>query len=322
MNDTELLDRYRMMSRIREFELGAQQLARENRLAGTLHLSIGQEAVAAGVCGRLKINDRITTTHRGHGHCLAKGAEPGRMFAELFGREEGYCRGRSGSMHIADSLTGNLGANAIVAGGVPIAVGAALASLTRGEDWISVCFFGDGAMGQGVIYESLNLAALWKLPVLFICENNHYAELSAVADVVSMKRIAEIAVPFGISSAHIDGNDVIAIDLAVSSAIELARKGGGPTFLEMDTYRMVGHFEGDQMKYRSLEESKLWSIRDPLLLAESYLADRGISELVFAEVRRDAHAEILESIKWAESLTPTMRSSLLEDIKEVVSESD
>lgn len=316
MDDLELLDRYRVMSLIREFELGAQKLVQENRLAGTLHLSIGQEAVAAGVCGRLRIDDRITTTHRGHGHCLAKGAEPGRMFAELLGKGEGYCRGRSGSMHIADSSTGNLGANAIVAGGVPIAVGAALAALTKGEDWIAVCFFGDGAMGQGVIYESLNIAALWKLPVLFVCENNHYAELSPVADVVSIRQIAGVAGPFGIPYIQVDGNDILAIDEEVSIAIARARNGDGPTFMEMDTYRMGGHFEGDQMKYRSLEESKLWSTRDPLLLAESRLHALGIPSLDLARIRSNSSKEIVRSIEWAESLTPTLASSLLEDIND------
>lgn len=319
MNAEVLLDQYRTMARIRAFELAGRRLGQENRLAGTLHLSIGQEAVAAGVCANLSRHDRITTTHRGHGHCLAKGADPGRMFAELFGRATGYCKGRSGSMHIADTSTGNLGANAIVGGGVPIAVGAALASSVLEGEWIAVTFFGDGAVGEGIVHESLNLAALWSLPVIFACENNHYAELSPVADVLALSDISQIAVPFGIPSRRVDGNDVRQVDAAAADAVHRARTGGGPTFLEFDTYRQAGHFEGDQMRYRTKEEAASWAERDPLVLAERQLALEGIDTAVTSAVRDEAESEMVAAVAWADSQPEATEASLFDDVIEGVS---
>jgi|TARA_B110000263_G_C15273296_1_gene494581 TPP-dependent pyruvate/acetoin dehydrogenase alpha subunit len=312
----DLLDRYRMMARIRAFELAGRRLGQENRLDGTLHLSIGQEAVAAGVCGNLTLNDRITTTHRGHGHCLAKGADPRRMFAELFGRESGYCRGRSGSMHIADTATGNLGANAIVGAGVPIAVGAALAADVLNADWIALTFFGDGAVGEGALHESLNIAALWNLPVVFVCENNHYAELSPVADVLALRQISELAAPFGIPSQTVDGNDVEAVDAATADAVRRARSGTGPTFLEFDTYRQAGHFEGDQMRYRTKQEAAEWAERDPLELTERRLVDLGIDESITSRVREEAEVEMDAAVSWADAEKPATEASLFDDVRE------
>lgn len=309
-----LLARYRTMARIRAFELAGRRLQRENRLAGTLHLSIGQEASAAGVCGELRLDDRLTTTHRGHGHCLAKGADPGRMFAELFGRAAGYCRGRSGSMHIADTATGNLGANAIVGGGVPIAVGAALAAQVRAEDWVAVTFFGEGALGEGVIHESFNLAALWRLPVVFVCENNRYAELSPMEDVLAVSRIAELAVPFGFPGVPVDGNDVVAVAAAAQAAVARARAGEGPTLLALDTYRQAGHFEGDQMRYRSKEEAAEWAERDPLVLAEARLVAAGVDASVPAAVQAEAEAEMAAAIDWADGQPAATLESLREDV--------
>lgn len=315
LTSEELLARYRAMARIRAFELAGRRLQRENRLAGTLHLSIGQEASAAGVCGELRLDDRITTTHRGHGHCLAKGADPGRMFAELFGRGAGYCRGRSGSMHIADTETGNLGANAIVGGGVPIALGAALAADVRREDWVAVTFFGDGAVGEGIIHESLNIAALWSLPILFVCENNHYAELSPVADVLAIRRISDVAKPFGIPGITVDGNDVEAIAEATAEALGRARAGDGATFIEVDTYRQAGHYEGDPMAYRTKEEAAEWAERDPLRLAEERLLSvhRATPEALEL-IRTEAEQEMRQAIEWAEQQDPASEASLLEDV--------
>jgi TPP-dependent pyruvate/acetoin dehydrogenase alpha subunit len=306
---TALVERYRTMARIRAFELAARQLQAENRLWGTLHLSLGQEACAAGVCGELTSVDRITTTHRGHGHCLAKGARPPLMFAELLGRAAGYGQGRSGSMHIADVESGNLGANAIVGAGIPIAVGAALAATVRGEDWVAVTFFGEGAVGEGVFHESLNLAALWRLPVVFVCENNHYAELSAEADVLAVSDISALGAPFGIPGERIDGNDVEAVAVATREAVARARAGEGATVLELDTYRQSGHYEGDQMRYRTKEEAAAWAERDPLILASARL-----DEAVTAAIRDEAEAEMAEAVEWAEAQPAASPDSVLEDV--------
>ena len=309
-----LIVRYRVMARIRAFELAARRLQAENRLWGTLHLSIGQEASAAGVCGELRPDDRITTTHRGHGHCLAKGADPGRMFAELLGRATGYCKGRSGSMHIADPSTGNLGANAIVGGGIPIAVGAALAASVRRETWVAVCFFGEGAVGEGVFHECLNLAALWSLPVLFVCENNHYAELSPESDVLAATNIAELARPFGIAGERVDGNDVTAVAAASAAAVARARAGDGPTLLELDTYRQAGHFEGDQMLYRTKEEAAEWALRDPLAVTSAQLRALGVEDDLLDAIRADAGTAMAGAIEWAETQPAAGEGSLLEDV--------
>jgi acetoin:2,6-dichlorophenolindophenol oxidoreductase subunit alpha len=314
--DDQSVERYRAMVRIRAFELAARRLQAENRLWGTLHLSIGQEACAAGVCSELRPVDRITTTHRGHGHCLAKGAKPALMFAELLGRSSGYCKGRSGSMHIADTTTGNLGANAIVGAGIPIALGAAFASSVTKGDWVAVSFFGEGAVGEGAFHESLNLGALWRLPMIFVCENNHYAELSAEADVLAVRDIAGLAGSYGIAGNRGDGNDVEAVATIARDAIERARAGGGPTLLELDTYRQSGHFEGDPMSYRSREESAAWTLRDPLALAAERLSADGLSEDSLTEIRDAATHEMDDAITWADAQPHVGADSLLEDVYE------
>jgi TPP-dependent pyruvate/acetoin dehydrogenase alpha subunit len=309
----ELLTAFRTMARIRAFELAARKLQAENRLWGTLHLSIGQEACAAGVCGELTPADRITTTHRGHGHCLAKGATPELMFAELLGRSSGYCKGRSGSMHIADTASGNLGANAIVGGGIPIAVGAAMTAQVLGEPWSAVTFFGEGAAGEGVFHESLNLATLWRLPVIFVCENNHYAELSPEADVIGAS-VAAFAEPFGIPGERVDGNDVAAVAAAARRAVTRARAGEGPTLLELDTYRQAGHYEGDQMSYRTREEAAAWAERDPLVVGEARLSAAGVEDGAAGRIRAEAEAEMVAAIEWAEEQPAADASSLLDDV--------
>jgi TPP-dependent pyruvate/acetoin dehydrogenase alpha subunit len=309
----ELLAAFRTMARIRAFELAARKLQAENRVWGTLHLSIGQEACAAGVCGELTLADRITTTHRGHGHCLAKGARPKLMFAELFGRSSGYCKGRSGSMHIADTASGNLGANAIVGAGIPIAVGAAMTASALEEPWVAVSFFGEGAVGEGVFHESLNLASLWRLPVIFVCENNHYAELSPEADVLAAP-VSALAAPFGIPGERIDGNDVAAVAGAARRAVARARAGEGATLLELDTYRQAGHYEGDPMSYRAREEAAAWAERDPLIVGEALLAAAGVDDGVAAAIRAEAEAEMAAAIEWAEAQPAAEEASLLDDV--------
>lgn len=255
---------YRTMRTIREFELKAGQLFAAGELPGFIHLSIGQEAVAAGICAVLNDSDYITTTHRGHGHCIAKGGRLTEMMAEVYGREGGYALGRSGSMHIADNAIGILGANAIVAGGVPMAVGGAYAAQLEGKGQVSVAFFGDGAVGEGVMHECLNLAALWKLPMVFVCENNGYAELTPVSTHLANPELKDLANAYQMTSLTIDGNDVHEVFEAGRAAVAQARGGQGPTLIEARTTRIRGHFEGDPQKYRARAELDDIAGRDPI----------------------------------------------------------
>ncbi|GAA4236531.1 hypothetical protein GCM10022254_46390 [Actinomadura meridiana] len=273
------------MARIRQFEVAAAKLMASGRLPGTLHVSIGQEAVAAGVCDVLRRDDLITTTHRGHGHCLAKGGEPRAMMAELLGRSTGYCGGRSGSMHIADPAAGILGANAIVGAGIPIALGGAFAAARKGRGGVAVAFFGEGAVAQGVFHESLNLAALWKLPIVFVCENNQYVELTPVSVHLAAKHVADHAAPYGIPGSQVDGNDAHAVRDAADEAVARAREGGGPALLECLTYRWHGHFEGDPQKYRDAAEVAEWKAGDPLNRLAASLP--GETEAIDDEARRE-----------------------------------
>ncbi|MFE7243116.1 thiamine pyrophosphate-dependent dehydrogenase E1 component subunit alpha [Streptomyces sp. NPDC057580] len=310
----DLLALHRTMLRIRHFELaGAKQLA-TGKLSGTLHLSVGQEATATGVCSQLRADDYVTSTHRGHGHCLAKGADPRLMMAELFGASAGYCKGRSGSMHIADASSGLLGANGIVGGGIPMAVGAGLSASVRGTDQVAVCFFGEGAAGEGTLHESLNLAALWQLPVVFVCENNRYAELSPIADVLAAQRVADLAAPFGIPSRTDDGNDIVAVVEAIRWALSRARGGQGPVLLEFETYRQSGHFEGDAQTYRSKDERDHWLGRDPLLLSEQRLHDLEIEQDILGQIADEAAQEMLDAADWASDQPPAPALSMTEDV--------
>jgi TPP-dependent pyruvate/acetoin dehydrogenase alpha subunit len=254
---------YRTMALIRGFETSAERMLRRGKLTGNLHLSTGQEAVAAGVCDVLRSDDHITTTHRGHGHCLAKGADPERMYAELLGRSSGYCGGKAGSMHIADPATGNLGATAIVGGGIAIAAGAALSAQVRDSDGVAVAFFGEGAVAQGAFHEALNLAAVWRLPLVLVCEHNGYAELTP-ASVHLRAQVHRLAEPHGVPSVLVDGNDAPAVRAAAAEAVAHARAGEGPTLLECTTYRWSGHYVGDPERYRADEEVAAWQERDPL----------------------------------------------------------
>ena len=237
----ELVTMFRTMVLIREFDLLAIELRKAQRVHGVVHPYVGQEAVAVGVCAALSVSDRITSTHRGHGHCIAKGADINRMMAELFGRVDGYCKGKGGSMHIADFGIGMLGANGIVAGGLPIASGAALAAQLEGAGGVVACFFGDGATGEGEFHESLNIAALWKLPLIFVCENNRYGADNAVESVRVVADISLHAAAYGMPGVSVDGNDVLAIREATREAADRARRGDGPTLLHCQTFRWLFH---------------------------------------------------------------------------------
>ena len=269
------LHMYRQMAKIRAFEEQVNELYKSAKMPGLAHLYVGEEAVAVGVCEALRRDDFITSTHRGHGHCLAKGASVNRMFAELLGKEPGYCRGKGGSMHIADPESGNLGANAIVGGSAGIATGAALSAKMRGTGQVAVCFFGDGALGQGLLYEVMNLASLWKLPVIYVCENNLYNEYTPAAETTagSMRSRPEA---FGIPCEEIDGQDVRAVYDAAHRAVGRARRGEGPAFLLCQTYRYHGHHVGDVNRayYRSKDEEEQWRrARDPLRLLAAWLLE-------------------------------------------------
>ncbi|MFC9330449.1 thiamine pyrophosphate-dependent dehydrogenase E1 component subunit alpha [Kitasatospora sp. NPDC057015] len=285
--------RYRMLRLIRGFEELALRLVRSGAITGGIHPYIGQEAVAVGVCAALGPQDRITSTHRGHGHVLAKGADPRRLLAELTGRVGGLNLGRGGSMHAADLSLGILGANGIVGAGAPIAVGAAWAARQAGEDGVAVCFFGDGALNQGVLLESLNLAAMWRLPVLFVCENNGYATTLPAATAVAGSAVGRAAA-FGIPAVEVDGMDTEAVRAASDLAVHRARAGEGPTFLECRTYRFEGHHTMERrmkLRYRTAEEIEDWRARDPLPRAAATLG-AGRTEQLDAEVERElAEAE-------------------------------
>jgi pyruvate dehydrogenase E1 component alpha subunit len=285
---------YSLMLRIRAFEEKVNELYTHAIMPGLAHLYIGQEAVAVGACQALQPDDYITSTHRGHGHCLAKGAKPERMFAELLGTEAGYCAGRGGSMHIADPATGNLGANAIVAGSAGIATGAAFSSKWRDVGQVAVCFFGEGALGQGVLYEVMNLAQLWQLPVIYVCENNLYNEYTHYAETTAGDILARPAA-FGMRADRVDGQDVRAVFAAVTSVVDRARRGGGPAFLLCDTYRYRGHHVGDinRVFYRSKEEEQQWmAARDPITRFADWLTAQGFaSPAELDEIRTRTYAE-------------------------------
>lgn len=267
---------YQTMNQIRWFELKAQNLFEQNKLRGSVHLYAGEEAVAAGVCALLRDEDYITSTHRGHGHCIAKGARLDRAMAELMGKATGYCKGRSGSMHIADFTKGNLGANAIVGGGIPIATGAALAAKLKGSDQVAVSFFGDGASNEGTFHEALNMAAVWKLPVVFICENNGFGISVPAWQSTSVKDISVRGASYDMPGVTVDGNDVYAVYEAAEAAIARAKAGEGPTLIECKTYRHLGHWTGDPQPYRTKEEVDGWKEnKDPIKLFRGKLIEEG-----------------------------------------------
>ena len=301
-NIEDYLRMYRQMVKIRAFEDNANKLYLDAKMPGLTHMYSGEEAVAVGICEALLVTDKITSTHRGHGHCVAKGADFKQMFCELLGKEEGYCRGKGGSMHIADQSNGNLGANAIVGGSMGIATGSALRAKLLKSDDVTVCFFGDGATAQGLLYEVMNMAALWKLPVIYACENNGYSEYTTTEEIVAGKITAR-AEAFGIEAYQVDGQDVLAVNALAQKLVQRARKGEGPFFIELMTYRYHGHHVGDinRAYYRTKEEELEWKEnRDPIKIMGQWLASEGIaSESELKVISDTIYTEANEAVEYA-----------------------
>ena len=294
-----MLELYGALSRIRFFELQVQRLAAAGEVPGFPHLSTGQEAVAVGVCAHLTARDKLFTGHRGHGHVLAKGSDIEATFAEIIGRDTGLCRGRGGSMHLVDAERGVLGATGVVAGNLPLAAGAAWAAQATGDSSISVVFFGDGATGAGVFHETLNLAALWKLPILFVCENNGVAEFTTRDEHSNVNLVSAFAGPYGIATKTIDGNDVQIVHAVAGDAIAYVRKGQGPFLLECMTHRLAGHFVGDAQQYRSKEELAAMREKDPIERLKRDLLAQGVAQSVLDAESDRAKAQVQQAVERA-----------------------
>lgn len=315
LSKEKMLDMYRIMQRIRRFEFEASKSFSEGNVQGFVHLYLGEEAIATGVCANLKKEDYITSTHRGHGHIIAKGADTKRMMAELCGRETGYCKGKGGSMHIADTELGILGANGIVGGGFNIAAGGAFTAKLKKTGAVAVCFFGDGASNEGTFHEALNIASTWKLPIVFVCENNLYGISCRQDKSMAITDISDRAVAYNMPGVTIDGNDVLAVYEAAEQAIKRARAGEGPTLIECKTYRWHGHFEGEPGLYRPKEEVEAWLARDPIAGFEGYLKESGIAtEEELEEIQEEVYDEIEEAIEFAVNSPFPKESSALEDV--------
>jgi pyruvate dehydrogenase E1 component alpha subunit len=315
IDQEDLIENYRLMWRIRLHEEAIKVLYTQGKVGGTTHLCIGQEAIAAGVIGQLRLDDCLVSTHRGHGHMLAKGGELKPMLAEILGKATGYCKGKGGSMHIASLKVGNLGANGIVSGGLPIAVGAALAAKMRGTDQITVVSFGDGASNEGNTHESMNLAALWKLPVLFLFENNGYAVSTRASSSIAGGSLLKRAAGYGFPACQVDGNDLEAVYIAGSEAIQYVRSGKGPYLLECSTYRIEGHYYGDAMVYRSKDEVEEWRKKDPIERAGKRLVERGwLTEAECRLIQAEMEKEVAEAIQYAENSPEPAPEALFEHI--------
>lgn len=300
LTPNQLREMYRKMCLIRRFEEEAATLSRKNMIHGVVHSYIGEEAVAVGMCSALEQEDYITSTHRGHGHCLAKGGDPKRMMAEILGRVTGYCKGKGGSMHIADLDLGILGANGIVGGGIGIATGAAFTSRYRKEGRVALCFFGDGALHQGIFHECANMAALWKLPVIYFCEYNGFAEFTHSAATFPVPDLSTRAAPYGFPALSVDGNDVVAVYRAAREAVQRARQGSGPTLLVGVTYRIEGHYIGDPLTYRTKEEVTPWLALDPISRFRAALSEqRVLSDSACQEIESGVAKQIQDAIDFA-----------------------
>ncbi|MBO1001985.1 thiamine pyrophosphate-dependent dehydrogenase E1 component subunit alpha [Pseudogracilibacillus auburnensis] len=311
----KLKELYKTMWDIRFFEEKVDEFFAKGMIHGTTHLCVGQEASAVGSCAVLQEEDKITSTHRGHGHCIAKGAEVDRMMAELFGRTTGYCKGKGGSMHIADVDKGNLGANGIVGGGIPLAVGSALTSYMKKLNYVTVCYFGDGATNEGSFHEALNLAAVWNLPVVFICENNQYGMSGPVKDMVKIENISERAKSYGFPGVTIDGNDMIEVMNATNEAVERARSDQGPTLIEMKTYRWKGHSKSDARLYRTREEENDWKEKDPIKRFKDVLIEANVFSEEDAEaIKQAAKQDIENSVTFAQNSPMPTEDDLLTDV--------
>ncbi|MFO7984926.1 MAG: thiamine pyrophosphate-dependent dehydrogenase E1 component subunit alpha [Desulfatiglandaceae bacterium] len=317
INDKKtLLEIYRNMVTVRQFETMAGEYFAAGKIPGFIHLSIGQEGSSCGICSVLRADDYLTTTHRGHGHMIAKGADLKKMVAELFGKRDGYCKGKGGSMHIADFSRGILGANGVVAGGLPIATGAGLSVKMRQTDQVVVCFFGDGASNRGPVHEAMNMCSIWKLPVIFVLENNRFASTTSVSYACSVGDICTRAAGYNIPGVSVDGNDVLAVREAAVEAVDLARGGKGPSFIENKTYRVRGHFEGDPQKYREAAEVKTWtSENDPVsrfaeLLTKKKILNKKTSKAIWDDVQK----ELQEAVTFAEQSPFPEPRDALEDL--------
>jgi pyruvate dehydrogenase E1 component alpha subunit len=316
-----LLDMHQRMVRIRTFEEEAGRLSEAGKIPGALHLYVGEEAVAAGVMVHLRDTDQITSTHRGHGHLVAKGGNMGKMYAELFGRVDGYCKGKGGSMHISDLGLGMLGANGIVGAGPPIAIGAAFSDKYRGTDNVAICFFGDGASNEGKFHEAANMAALYKLPVVFVCENNGFGEFTSQARHQAIRDIADRASGYGMPGIVIDGMDAFAVYEGAGEAIARARRGEGPSLIEAKTYRFFDHVgvRGMGVVYRKDEEVLEWRKRDPIELLEKRLDEMGVLPAEGAkQVHERVAFEVKEAVAFAEASPMPPESTLLEDVYTVM----
>jgi len=306
---------YRKILEIRMFEEKVWDLFGRNLIPGTLHLYLGEEATAVGVCANLNAEDYVTSTHRGHGHCIAKGADLNKMMAEILGKKTGYCKGKGGSMHVADATVGILGATAVVGSNIPIAVGAGLSCKLRKTKQVVACFFGDGASNQGTFHEGLNMAAIWKLPVVFVCENNVYAMGTRISHVTAIEDIATRAVGYGMPGVVVDGNDVVAVYKAAKQAVERARNDEGPTLIECKTYRHKGHSRFDPAKYRPPEEVEEWMRRDPVPRYRKKLVQEGIlTEQEADEIDREVTEAAEESAKFALESPDPAPEEALEDV--------
>ena len=306
----------RKMTMIRAFEDKVFELLARDVLKGASHVYAGEEAVAVGACAAIGPDDVITSTHRGHGHCLARGGELKYMLAELCGKATGYCKGKGGSMHIADVRAGNLGATGIVGGNIPVGTGAGLACKMNGKGQVALCFFGDGASNNGTFHESLNMAAVWKLPVVYICENNLYGMSVSVARACAVKDIATRAPGYNMPGVIVDGQRVLEVKAAVEKAVAAARRGDGPTLTECKTYRYRGHSRSDPRKYRSKEEEQFWRERDPILLFSRFLVEKNVmTEGQVEELRKNVDAEMAEAEDFALNQSPYPDlDTLLDDV--------
>ena len=318
----QMKDMYVKMRRIRDFESTAAKLFAEGKIPGFVHLYLGEEAIAPAVCECLRDDDFITSTHRGHGHIIAKGGDLNLMMAELFGRETGYCKGKGGSMHIADRDKGILGANGIVGAGHCIACGAGLSAKIRGTDQVCVCFFGDGSTNQGTFHESLNMASIWKLPVIFVCENNHYGISMSQDRHQAIKDVADRGAAYNIPGVSVDGNDPLAVYEAAHEAVARARAGKGPTLIECKTYRQHGHFEGDPAIYKPKEEQAAWMEKDPMPRFAKFLVDNGVCTEEEVKAMDDQVAkEIEDSIAFADAQPiPSLESAVVDVYSDIVEE--
>ena len=315
LDDATLRSVLRKMHLIRKFEEAAEASYMRGLIHGTMHLSIGQEASAVGSILPLRAHDYILSTHRGHGHCIAKGADPALMFAEFFGKENGYCRGRGGSMHIADVEGGNLGANGIVAGGLPIAVGVGLSIKAQKQDRVCMVFFGDGATNEGAFHEALNMASIWKLPIVFLCENNKYAMSMDIALSMAVRDVADRASAYAIPGVTVDGNDLPLVVEAARIAVERARTGGGPTLIECKTYRIRGHSKSDRNLYRTKEEIESWRNADPIgRLEAELLGSERCTRDELAAIETGAREQIEAALEFAKTSPDPDPAQLTRDV--------